>query len=90
MDGNFQIDEREQVYIPLSDETLRKLDEMVELTGLTEDELVSMLLYKFKRELNRYDNENFPDDTFPEAFPPVASVPTQCAPEPASEPLGAI
>jgi hypothetical protein len=74
------IDDREQVYIPLSDATLQKLDEMVELTGLTEDELVSMLLYKFKRELGRFNNDNFPG-----ALPPVADV-LHCARE--GEPAG--
>jgi hypothetical protein len=50
------------IYVPLSDETLKKLDELVSLTGLTEDELVGMLLYKFLRELRQYENDNFPDD----------------------------
>jgi hypothetical protein len=52
--------ERDEVYVPLSDETLQKLDELVSLTGLTEDGLVGMLLYKFLRELRTYENDNFP------------------------------
>jgi hypothetical protein len=59
--------ERDAVYVPLSDETLQKLDELVSLTGLTEDGLVGMLLYKFLRELRTYENDNFPA-----TLPPVA------------------
>jgi hypothetical protein len=53
------------IYVPLSDDTLRKLDELVCLTGLTEDALVGMLLYKFLRELRTYENDNFPDAALP-------------------------
>jgi hypothetical protein len=49
------------IYVPLSDETLQKLDELVSLTGLTEDGLIGMLLYKFLRELRTYENDNFPE-----------------------------
>jgi hypothetical protein len=52
-----------EIYVPLSDETLQKLDELVCLTGLTEDQLVSMLLYKFLREIRTYENDNFPEAT---------------------------
>ena len=55
------------IYVPLSDDTLRKLDELVSLTGLTEDQLVSMLLYKFLREIRTYENDNFPEALPPEA-----------------------
>jgi hypothetical protein len=53
------------IYVPLSDETLQKLDELVSLTGLTEDGLIGMLLYKFLRELRTYENDNFPEAALP-------------------------
>jgi hypothetical protein len=56
------------IYVPLSDETLQKLDELVSLTGLTEDGLIGMLLYKFLRELRTYENDNFPATLPPEAL----------------------
>ena len=73
------------IYVPLSDDTLRKLDELVSLTGLTEDGLIGMLLYKFLRELRQYENDNFPVD--PAMLPPVA---LSRGDGQASEPLGAI
>jgi hypothetical protein len=62
-----------EIYVPLSDETLQKLDELVSLTGLTEDGLIGMLLYKFLRELRTYENDNFPDTEHRDAaLPPEA------------------
>jgi hypothetical protein len=61
-----------EIYVPLSDETLQKLDELVSLTGLTEDGLIGMLLYKFLRELRTYENDNFPAGVFPSVSLPDA------------------
>jgi hypothetical protein len=70
------------IYVPLSDDTLRKLDELVSLTGLTEDGLVGMLLYKFLRELRTYENDNFPAA----ALPPEALSLSSCGGD--GEPAG--
>jgi hypothetical protein len=63
------IDEREKIYVPLSERTLRKLDQVVIHTGFEEDRVINMMLDNWLACIRQFENDNFPG-----ALPPVADV----------------
>lgn len=56
--GNQMMDD--ETYVPLSQRTLRKLDQLVLQTGFSEDRIVGMALDNFLACLRQYENDNAP------------------------------
>lgn len=62
----------EGIYVPMSDRTLRKLDQLVSITGLSEEALLSMALTNLLACVRQAENDNT-DDIF--ELPAVALPP---------------
>lgn len=59
-----------EIYIPMSKRAARDLERLVELTGLSERQIIGMAFTNLLAGLREFDNENFPVE-FP--LSPVAT-----------------
>jgi hypothetical protein len=57
------------IYIPVSDGTLRKLDQLVLRTGYDEDTIISAALEIMLRKARQYENDNYPAPPPTDAYP---------------------